>query len=234
MYDHNTYSQPEASSISYNHSENTGNSDSKASAPSHEINTQTITPEQMAMIQQYNYLNYYNQGYYAIPEAGQFEGIQRCHMHSKPDLNCKFCRKYKSSVHEISRLAQQKQSIQTLEEKRNTIQMTNSTTYNLNNLLRNNILASEYYKSLFSMQTFQDVVNELIQYGTHAEPYCSTATRAPSTLFCCLYKFFTMKLTEKQMYSLLDNSKSPYPRCCGLLYLRYVLPPDKLWNCQCR
>lgn len=90
------------------------------------------------------------------------------------------------------------------------------------------------------MNSHLDILNELVQYADHAEPYCSTATRAPSTLFCCLHKLFTMKLTEKQvceavpdarytrsqMVSFVDCRKSPYPRCCGFLYLRFVLPSD--------
>lgn len=159
----------------------------------------------------------------------QLESVQRCHKHTKPDLNCKFCRKYKSAVHELSRLAAQKSSPQQ-SERPNQLPMTNTSTYNLNTMLRNNILNSEYYKSLATMNSHLDILNELVQYADHAEPYCSTATRAPSTLFCCLHKLFTMKLTEKQMVSFVDCRKSPYPRCCGFLYLRFVLPSDDLWD----
>ncbi|GBE58646.1 PRP38 family protein, putative [Babesia ovata] len=166
----------------------------------------------------------------APPSAEEkLESVQRCHMHTKPDLNCKFCRKYKSAVHEMSRLAAQ-QSGQQPAEKPNQLPMTNSSTYNLNTLLLSNILHSEYYKSLSTMNSYVDVMNELIQYADHAEPYCSTATRAPSTLFCCLHKLLTLRLTERQMTALIDCPKSPYPRCCGFLYLRFVLPSDQLWD----
>ena len=36
--------------------------------------------------------------------------------------------------------------------------------------------------------------------------------RGPSTAFCLLFKFFTMKLTEKQIVDLLDHADSPYIR----------------------
>lgn len=62
-----------------------------------------------------------------------------------------------------------------------------------------NILASEYFKSLHELKTVPEVIDELSQYAQHAEPYCSGSSRAPSTLFCCLYKLFTMKLTQKQV-----------------------------------
>ncbi|GIX61310.1 PRP38 family protein [Babesia caballi] len=32
------------------------------------------------------------------------------------------------------------------------------------------------------------------------------------------------------MSALVDCTKSPYPRCCGFLYLRFVLPSDQLWD----
>lgn len=39
-----------------------------------------------------------------------------------------------------------------------------------------------------------------------------------------------MKLTDYQMRTLLDHQDSPYIRCVGFLFLRYVHPPDKLWS----
>ncbi|ORM39992.1 Pre-mRNA-splicing factor 38B [Babesia sp. Xinjiang] len=164
----------------------------------------------------------------ALSTEKQLESVQRCHMHKKPDLNCKFCRKYKSAVHELSRLTSQINNQEPV-EKPDQLPMTNSSTYNLNTVLLTNILNSDYYKSLSTMTSHLDVISELAQYADHAEPYCSTATRAPSTLFCCLHKLFTLRLTEKQMEDLVDCTKSPYPRCCGFLYLRFVLPSDQLW-----
>ncbi|EDO08447.2 pre-mRNA-splicing factor 38B family protein [Babesia bovis T2Bo] len=155
------------------------------------------------------------------------ESVQTCHMHTKPDLNCKFCRKYKSAVHELSRLSQLRSQEAT--ERPDQLDMTNSSTYNMNTLLLNNILNSDYYKSLSTMTSHHSIIDELAQYADHVEPYCKTATRVPSTLFCCLHKLFTLRLTERQMEDLIDCTKSPYPRCCGFLYLRFVLPSDQLW-----
>ncbi|KAF8817705.1 PRP38 family protein, partial [Cardiosporidium cionae] len=167
-------------------------------------------------------------------DTDDIEDVQRCHLHSKPQLNCKFCRKYKSAVHQMGRIAQAQQAQRgTTEERRNLVEMTDSVTYNVNNLLRGNILSSEYYKSLFSLKTFNEVVDEIYQYTEHAEPYVTGSSRAPSTLFCCLYKFFTMRLSEKQVFvfsfclfhqsllrpyssqmsTLLDHVDSPYIRC---------------------
>eukprot|EP00920_Eleutheroschizon_duboscqi_P025449 GHVT01062632.1.p1 GENE.GHVT01062632.1~~GHVT01062632.1.p1 ORF type:complete len:516 (-),score=108.12 GHVT01062632.1:388-1725(-) len=115
-------------------------------------------------------------------------------------------------------------------ERKNIVEVTDTTTFNVNNLLRSNILASEYFKSLYGLKTYHEVVDEIFHYADHAEPYCSQSNRAPSTLFCCLYKFFTMRLTVNQMNELLEHADSPYIRCAGLLYLRYTHPPEKLWQ----
>lgn len=49
-----------------------------------------------------------------------------------------------------------------------------------------------------------------------------------STAFCCLYKLYTLKLTRKQVYGLLDHTDSPYIRALGFMYLRYTQPPPDL------
>ncbi|EPR59362.1 PRP38 family protein [Toxoplasma gondii ME49] len=168
----------------------------------------------------------------AEEDSGDTWAVNRCHLHTKPQLHCKFCRKYKSFAQQLGIL--QKRELKQQEDddgmKRNMVEMTDSTTYNVNALLRSNILSSEYFKSLHELKTVPEVVDEITQYAQHAEPYCSGSSRAPSTLFCCLYKLFTMKLTTKQLEQLLDYSDSPYVRCTGFLYLRYVHPPEKLWK----
>ncbi|PFH34818.1 PRP38 family protein [Besnoitia besnoiti] len=165
-------------------------------------------------------------------DGGDTWAVNRCHLHTKPQLHCKFCRKYKSFAQQLGIL--QKRELRQQEDddvqKRNMVEMTDTTTFNVNALLRSNILASEYFKSLHELKTVPEVVEEIVQYAQHAEPYCSGSSRAPSTLFCCLYKLFTMKLANKQLEQLLDNYDSPYVRCTGFLYLRYVHPPEKLWK----
>eukprot|EP00922_Rhytidocystis_sp_ex-Travisia-forbesii_P048503 GHVS01072241.1.p1 GENE.GHVS01072241.1~~GHVS01072241.1.p1 ORF type:complete len:634 (-),score=127.25 GHVS01072241.1:199-2100(-) len=163
-------------------------------------------------------------------ELEEDKDTMRCHLHSKPQLSCKFCRKYKRSVHNQARLAQAQMSQMPSEDKKNAVEMTNTTTFNVNNLLRENIMSSEYFKSLYTLKTYTEVVDEIYQFADHAEPYCAGNSRAPSTLFCCIYKFFMMKLTDKQVSQLLDHVDSPYIRCAGFLFLRYIHPPEKLWS----
>ncbi|OEH79547.1 prp38 family domain-containing protein [Cyclospora cayetanensis] len=170
------------------------------------------------------------EGVAADKDGDEEEAIARCHLHTKPQLSCKFCRKYKSFTQQMGVLQQRAIAAEEETQKKNMVQMTDSTTYNVNQLLRGNIMSSEYFKSLHQFKSFQEVVEELAAFAEHAEPYCAGSTRAPSTLFCCLYKLFTLKLTEKQMHTLLNNRDSPYVRCTGFLYLRYVHPPDQLWK----
>ncbi len=51
-----------------------------------------------------------------------------------------------------------------------------------------------------------------------------------STPYCCLYRLFTMKLTRKQLYHLLDHPDSPYIRGLGFIYIRYTQAPDSFWE----
>ncbi|THG05980.1 hypothetical protein TEA_000238 [Camellia sinensis var. sinensis] len=73
-------------------------------------------------------------------------------------------------------------------------------------------------------------IDEIYNQVDHVEPWMTGNCRGPSTSFCLLYKFFTMKLTVKQMHGLLKHQDSPYIRCVGFLYLRYAADPKTLWN----
>ncbi|KAK4278065.1 hypothetical protein QN277_015962 [Acacia crassicarpa] len=93
-----------------------------------------------------------------------------------------------------------------------------------------NILSSDYFKELFQKKTYHEVIDEIYNHVDHVEPWMTGNCRGPSTSFCLLYKFFTMKLTVKQMHGLLKHTDSPYIRAVGFLYLRYYADPKTLWN----
>eukprot|EP01053_Blabericola_migrator_P004466 Blabericola_migrator_1__4465@NODE_238_length_10988_cov_97_569087_g202_i0_p9_GENE_NODE_238_length_10988_cov_97_569087_g202_i0NODE_238_length_10988_cov_97_569087_g202_i0_p9_ORF_typecomplete_len172_score12_58PRP38/PF03371_15/6_2e28_NODE_238_length_10988_cov_97_569087_g202_i074297944 len=152
-----------------------------------------------------------SQAGFPAPGTVALADLSKCHLHTKPLLSCKFCRKFKMAVvrkvnhcristfqHHQARLARV-HALQGYTSKRDCLEMTNTVTYNLNPLLRENILASEYFKSLYSLNTLNEVIEEIRQFVDHIEPYCSGNTRAPSTFLCCLYKLFTMKLTEDEV-----------------------------------
>uniref|UniRef100_A0A0D9ZUW6 Pre-mRNA-splicing factor 38 n=1 Tax=Oryza glumipatula TaxID=40148 RepID=A0A0D9ZUW6_9ORYZ len=93
-----------------------------------------------------------------------------------------------------------------------------------------NIMSSDYFKELYRLKTYHEVIDEIYNQVDHVEPWMTGNCRGPSTAFCLLYKFFTMKLTVKQMHGLLKHPDSPYIRAIGFLYLRYVADPKILWT----
>jgi len=88
----------------------------------------------------------------------------------------------------------------------------------LEKVLCMNILSSDYFKELYRLKTYHEVIDEIYNQVDHVEPWMTGNCRGPSTAFCLLYKFFTMKLTVKQMHGLLKHPDSPYIRavCRGL------------------
>ncbi|CAK4668537.1 unnamed protein product [Aphanomyces euteiches] len=106
----------------------------------------------------------------------------------------------------------------------------NLTTYNINKLLFDNIMNSDYFRKLYELKTYHEVVDEIYYRVDHAEPWAAGTSRIPSTCFCLLMKFCTMRLAVKQMQGLLKHVDSPYIRCVGFLYLRYTCDPEKLWE----
>jgi len=105
----------------------------------------------------------------------------------------------------------------------------NEKTMNLENVLLTTIQSSQYFKNLYSKKTYHEVIDEIYNNVEFLTPYIPN-TKTPSTAFCLLYKFFLMKLTEKQMVGLLEHPDSPYIRAIGFLYLRYCTPPQQLWD----
>lgn len=82
-----------------------------------------------------------------------------------------------------------------------------------------NILSSEYFKELYRLKTYHEVIDEIYTCVKHVEPWMTGNCRGPSTAFCLLYKFFTMKLTVKQMHGLLKHPDSPYIRAVSFFVL---------------
>eukprot|EP00281_Chroomonas_sp_CCMP1168_P027418 CAMPEP_0206237278 /NCGR_PEP_ID=MMETSP0047_2-20121206/14180_1 /ASSEMBLY_ACC=CAM_ASM_000192 /TAXON_ID=195065 /ORGANISM="Chroomonas mesostigmatica_cf, Strain CCMP1168" /LENGTH=394 /DNA_ID=CAMNT_0053661703 /DNA_START=306 /DNA_END=1485 /DNA_ORIENTATION=- len=101
--------------------------------------------------------------------------------------------------------------------------------YNLNPILRTQILDSDYFKSLVALTTFDDVVDEVYSKVTYATPFIPS-TRSPSSCFCLLYKIFTMQPTYQQVRALLHHADSPYIKIVGILYVRFVVDPREMWD----
>ena len=112
----------------------------------------------------------------------------------------------------------------------NAVPMKCNVQWNLNPLLYAKLMKSEYFKRLYGLKTYHEVVDEIYNKVDHAEPWGIGNQRHPSTCFSLMVKMFTLKMTKKQMSGLLNHGDSPYIRVVGFLYLRFVLPPEQLWD----
>ena len=68
-------------------------------------------------------------------------------------------------------------------------------TFNMNEILRNNIKSSQFFSDLQNYRSFHEVIEQLAAKATHAEPWATSGSTIPSPLFCCLYKFMLMRLS---------------------------------------
>jgi len=114
--------------------------------------------------------------------------------------------------------------------KKNDLLVEHDSFFNMQQILAENILASDYFRSLYRFKTYHEVINEIFTHCRNLEPRMAGLSRKPSTAFCILYKFFVMSLTVKQVKGLLINEDSAYIRAIGFLYLRYLLPAKNLWK----
>uniref|UniRef100_A0A7S4T2A5 Pre-mRNA-splicing factor 38 n=1 Tax=Alexandrium monilatum TaxID=311494 RepID=A0A7S4T2A5_9DINO len=170
----------------------------------------------------------------------------RCHLHRKPQMNCKICRRIYYSALDPSmhkRDERGKDKLSSDKARRGdddfpggrrrgaeAFEITNKQTFNFNTMLRDQILKNTYFKSLVNIETFEGIVDEMYQYAESAEVYGAGTTTVPSTLFCCLFRFFTIGISYDELQQLLETRDWPYIRCCGFLYIRFGCAPEKLWD----
>lgn len=114
-------------------------------------------------------------------------------------------------------------------EKDEPLETEHNARYDMEDLLADIIVTSEYYKSLFRFSSLELLVEEFLKHAKNLEPRIPGLSRKASTAFCVLYKLFTMNLGQKRAQFLLDHEE-PNVRCLGLLLLRYVLKPTVLWQ----
>lgn len=106
----------------------------------------------------------------------------------------------------------------------------NTSNFNINNLLYNNIMENDYFRALYQLRTYHEVLDEIYRSVVHVEPWQTGTARFPSSAFCLMVKFMLMKLTLKQMKGLLATTDNAFVRAIGFLYLRYTCPPTDLWK----
>ena len=91
------------------------------------------------------------------------------------------------------------------------------------------------------MRTFEEVVLEIITQVRYTDAWVVGANGVPSSFFCCLYRLMLLRLTERQVYTLVRPDmlyngtdfvaarNNPFVRAAGLIFIRFVCPPDQLW-----
>eukprot|EP00047_Mylnosiga_fluctuans_P019710 m.85206 g.85206 ORF g.85206 m.85206 type:complete len:361 (+) comp8234_c0_seq2:61-1143(+) len=106
----------------------------------------------------------------------------------------------------------------------------NRKTMNMNNILYTNIHESNYYReTCASLESFDEVIDEIYNRVDHLQPFLPGPANTPSTAFCLLYRLFCMRLTEQQMVIMQNHKDSTYIPAIGFLYLRFTAPPQDLW-----
>jgi hypothetical protein len=57
----------------------------------------------------------------------------------------------------------------------------NNSNFNINSLLHQNILESDYFKALYQLRTYHEVIDEVYRRVTHVGPWQTGTSRVPST-----------------------------------------------------
>jgi len=167
----------------------------------------------------------------------------RCHLHKKPKNGCKFCTKHKDLMeaaqqkgkeadkrgpHDRKKRRPDRAISEDRDDRGGPLELANTKTFGLSGLLQTHVVECAHYKSLLTLETFDQLVDETYQFANSVEPYMANSGTLPSALFCCLYRFLTMGLDGHNLKRLLEHAESPYIRCCGFLYVRFGLPHDQL------
>ncbi|KAL4854361.1 Pre-mRNA splicing factor SR-like 1 [Chlorella vulgaris] len=107
----------------------------------------------------------------------------------------------------------------------------NTSTFNLESVLLQNIKRSQYWeKRAKDIADYDELVDEIYETVDNVEPWMSGNARGPSTAFNLLYRLCQLKPDVRQVRQMLDHRDSPFIRAIGLLYLRYVCDPRQLWE----
>jgi pre-mRNA-splicing factor 38B len=107
----------------------------------------------------------------------------------------------------------------------------NTTTFNLESVLLQNIKNSHFYiKKALDLDNVHELIDEIYETVDHVEPWLSGNARGPSSAFCLLYRLGQLKPSPPDLREMLDHKDSPYIRALGLLYLRFCADPRDLWK----
>mmetsp|Transcript_36318 Transcript_36318/g.78314 ORF Transcript_36318/g.78314 Transcript_36318/m.78314 type:complete len:628 (+) Transcript_36318:53-1936(+) len=168
----------------------------------------------------------------------------RCHLHNtkKPNAKCKFCqraskgckaapKKGKEEAGEGKDHKEEHGGQGKLKKDMDDEEDYSRRTFNCSPILKDQILGSSYFKSMLQLTTIDEIIEEIKNYADTLDVYNSGSSTSPSNFVCQVYRIFTLPEAEdlNQLQVILENS-TPTVRCAGLIYLRFVVPPAKLFD----
>mmetsp|Transcript_66775 Transcript_66775/g.118172 ORF Transcript_66775/g.118172 Transcript_66775/m.118172 type:complete len:696 (-) Transcript_66775:80-2167(-) len=161
----------------------------------------------------------------------------KCHLHKKPNTKCKFCKRHQDHIKEREgrqKAEKEENKIEKTEagvaNSRGALEIVNTKTYGFSPLMQTHVVDSAHFKALLSLESFEQLIDEMKQFAENIEPYMPNSNTTPSALFACLYRLFTMGIDSRQLRKLMDYADNTYIRCAGFLFVRFGLTPDHLWN----
>mmetsp|Transcript_18088 Transcript_18088/g.35503 ORF Transcript_18088/g.35503 Transcript_18088/m.35503 type:complete len:598 (+) Transcript_18088:1-1794(+) len=165
----------------------------------------------------------------------------RCHLHPqrKPNAKCKFCQR--AQGHTVQKPAPEPEpktvkSDPTLSTTANAakgeFEDYSRRTFNCSPMLKDQIFGSSYFKSLLTINSIEDLIDEIANYADTLDVYNPGSMVSPSCFVCQVYRLFTLPQAEDlgELQAVIDHTDSAVVRCAGFLYMRFVVAPAHLWE----
>ncbi|GBG28344.1 Pre-mRNA-splicing factor 38B [Hondaea fermentalgiana] len=103
--------------------------------------------------------------------------------------------------------------------------------FNLGPMLARKVQASEYYRSLRQLTTTAPQLVDEVRHNVRSlDPWLKTSSGDAGTAFCALYRLCELRPTRKQLSGMLTQQGAPFVRALGFLFVRFVCPPDQVWD----
>lgn len=89
----------------------------------------------------------------------------------------------------------------------------NLSTFNMETVLKQNIVAADFYRGECArLTTWQEVIDQIYYQVDYVEPWLAGNARGPSTAFCLLFRLFHVKPSEEELRATIDHEDSVYIR----------------------
>lgn len=165
-------------------------------------------------------------------KADAAEKIRTCHLHKKPSRTCKVCQRVQEQNKAIEASSDQNAKPPAQNVGKIVIKPTSESkpTFQCSNILKDQILKSSYFKTLMHVKTTEYLMEEIVNFADSLDIYQAGSATTPSAFICCVYRLFTLEVTDDELRDLLDHRTSPAVRCVGFLCLRFSERPEVWWD----